>query len=300
MSGRSPTKAANRVEIENPPVRTQFLIFTLFGDFIWKRGGEIWTSSLLYLMERLGMSERAVRSALSRMTGKGWISPQKHGRRSQYSLTARGIALMESGQQRIFASEFNDWDQKWHLVVFSLPEEKRGVRHALRTQLSWLGFGPLAPGTWISPHHPTSELESTFSDLKVEPYVELFSGVFLGPSSAKELTNRCWDLSGLAGQYQEFIKQFQNDYDTCKEEIKKGRSLNLEECFIRRFWLSHNFQSFPLKDPNLPTDLLPTDWIGNTARKFFEEYHTILGKFAGKFVDEVMSGDGIIAIKDDL
>lgn len=298
MSSKPPKQAAKKFEIENPPVRTQFLIFTLFGDFIWKRGGKIWTSSLLYLMKRLGMSERAVRSALSRMTLKGWLSTQKHGRRSQYSLTDEGLALMERGQQRIFSSEFTDWDHRWHLVVYSLPEKKRDIRHALRTQLSWLGFGSLAPGTWISPHHPTVNLENMFSELNVEQYVELFTGVFLGPSNAKELTNRCWDLEGLASQYEEFIQQFQDDYDKCLDVINKGQSLNLEDCFIRRFWLTHNFQSFPMKDPNLPTELLPSDWIGNKARVFFEDYHNLLGEYAGQFVDDVMLGNGIISAGD--
>src|SRR5690349_6334762 len=87
---------------EVPNVRTQFLIFTLFGDYILPRGGAIWTASLLYLLDLLGVGERAARSALSRMTSRGWLIARKRGRRSQYSLTAQGRALLEQGQRRIF------------------------------------------------------------------------------------------------------------------------------------------------------------------------------------------------------
>ena len=54
-----------------PSVRTQFLIFTLFGEFILPRGGSIWTSSLIRLLDQLGVGERAARLTLSRMASKG-------------------------------------------------------------------------------------------------------------------------------------------------------------------------------------------------------------------------------------
>ena len=45
----------------------QDMVFTLYGDYIRYRGGEIWTGSLIQLLKHLGMSEQAVRSVLSRM-----------------------------------------------------------------------------------------------------------------------------------------------------------------------------------------------------------------------------------------
>ena len=53
---------------QTPSIRTQFLVFTLFGEYILPRGGSIWTSSLLSLLERLDVSERAARNTLSRMS----------------------------------------------------------------------------------------------------------------------------------------------------------------------------------------------------------------------------------------
>ena len=37
------------------------------------------------------------------------------------------------------------------LAVFSVPEADRHLRHRLRTELSWLGFGTVSPGVWIAP-----------------------------------------------------------------------------------------------------------------------------------------------------
>ncbi|MCP4362503.1 MAG: phenylacetic acid degradation operon negative regulatory protein PaaX [Chloroflexi bacterium] len=270
------------------PVRTQFLIFTLFGDYIVPRGGKIWTGSLLHLMDVLGVSERAVRSALSRMRRKGWLETKRHGRRSQYALTPRGQTLLEGGGQRIFEPVMTEWDDKWHLVVYSLPGDKRGERHILRAQLSWLGFGSLAPGNWVSPRNRITELKRISNELDLEAYVQMFSGIYLGPSSVQSLVEQCWDLQGLANQYKTFIVRYQGEYAACQADQNNGRPLEPQTCFQRRYWFTQKFQSFPLKDPNLPTVLLPDDWIGFRGRQLFEAYRQLLSRMANQFVDEVM------------
>jgi phenylacetic acid degradation operon negative regulatory protein len=222
------------------------------------------------------------------MTRKGWLIARKQGRRSQYSLTARGWALLEEGGRRIFEPRFVDWDGLWHLVVYSLPEGKRNLRHALRQHLIWLGFGRLAPATWISPHNRKAELESIFNDLGVQGYVELFSSMHTGPSSGQALIQQCWDLPGLAAEYGEFITRYQAEYEASRAS---QQDLSPEICFVRRFWLTHDFQPFPRKDPNLPTALLLPDWIGFTARQLFDDYRHLLATPANQFVDAVVKGE---------
>ncbi len=273
---------------ETVPVRTQFLIFTLFGDYIVQRGGKIWTGDLLYLMGLLGVSERAVRSTISRMTRKKWLSSSKYGRRSQYALTKQGQALLEAGHRRIFEPVFTNWNHQWNQVVYSLPEKKRRMRHVLRTQLSWLGFGSLAPGTWISPHSRQNELQTLISDLGVESYVDLFCSQYLGPSDQRDLVQRCWDLSDLEAQYNDFIAHYQPEYLECQA---KESSLQPQDCFLRRFWLMHEYQAFPLRDPNLPPELLPPNWIGHKARALFDDYRELLGTYANEFIDQFIQNN---------
>ncbi|MFQ5409125.1 MAG: phenylacetic acid degradation operon negative regulatory protein PaaX, partial [Anaerolineales bacterium] len=64
--------------------RTQDLIFTLFGDYLAARGDDIWIGSLIEILGALGVSEQAVRSTVSRMARKGWLSSTKCGRNSFY------------------------------------------------------------------------------------------------------------------------------------------------------------------------------------------------------------------------
>ncbi|MFQ5575975.1 MAG: PaaX family transcriptional regulator C-terminal domain-containing protein [Anaerolineae bacterium] len=277
--------------VKRPPVQTQFLVFTLFGDYILPREGTIWAADLLHLLELLGVSERAARSALSRMARKGWLIARRYGRQSQYSLTARGWALLEEGGRRIFEPPFTDGDGLWHVVVYSLPEKKRGQRHALRQQLAWLGFGRLAPATWVSPHNRKPELESIFNELGVQQHVELFSGMRVGPSPEQKLIEQCWDLPGLEAGYRQFIARYRAEYKQCQAQGNGNLNLSPADCFARRFWLTHDFQPFPRKDPNLPNALLPPDWIGFAARQLFDNYRRLLGTHANQFVDDVVAGE---------
>ena len=43
------------------------------------------------------------------------------------------------------------WDGKWRIIVFDLPEKKRGLRNDLRKQLRSARFGGLQRSVWISP-----------------------------------------------------------------------------------------------------------------------------------------------------
>jgi phenylacetic acid degradation operon negative regulatory protein len=271
-----------------PSVRTQFLVFTLFGEYVMMRGGKIWTGDLLKLLRLLGVSERAARSTLSRMTHKGWLSSRKQGRRSKYSLTPRGWMLIKQGEQRIFEQPIKEWNGDWHMVVYSIPERKRRLRHQLRQRLTWYGYGALAPGTWISPHTRSIEIKNMCNDLGIQAHVEMFSCTHLGLSSDYELAQECWNIGELQDGYRQFIDCFQGEFQSTSRLFEAGTPPSPAQCFVRRFWLTNYFQSFPRQDPNLPIVLLPEDWVGFQARELFNDYRELLEPYANKFVDEVM------------
>jgi phenylacetic acid degradation operon negative regulatory protein len=267
---------------------TQFVVFNLFGDYILPRGGSIWTNNLLRLLELLGIGERAARSTLARMKQEGWLDTRKFGRRTQTSVTRRGRAILEQGNQRIFEPPMERWDGQWRLVVYSLPEEKRELRNELRKQLVWYGFGNLAPGAWVSPHDRHAELERILDDLAVRRYVSQFTGRHVGSLSDLELVARCWDIPGLERDYSAFVVRHEGPYRALLAAQEAGGALpSPERCFVRRFWLTYDFQPFPRKDPNLPRELLAEPWAGSTARQLFVAYRRLLSLGMGDFMDEL-------------
>jgi phenylacetic acid degradation operon negative regulatory protein len=270
-------------------LRSQDLVFTLYGDYIRHRGGEAWTGSLIELLGFLGMSEQAVRSALSRMSRKGWLEGRRVGNKSFYSITPKSIRLLEEGAQRIFQPRADEWDGRWCVLTYSIPEEKRHLRNKLRERLTWLGYAPLNHATWISPRVMQRELGDLLDSLKIRDYVEIFCAEHLGFSSNREIVASCWDLEGLNQNYAGFIAKYEPLLNEHKARLAEGDGLEPSECFVQRFMLVHEYRSFPYVDPNLPAELLPDDWLGNKAIQLFREYHELLTAEANAFVDDVFA-----------
>ncbi|HLE28421.1 MAG TPA: PaaX family transcriptional regulator C-terminal domain-containing protein [Anaerolineales bacterium] len=275
---------------KRPHLRTQFIIIILFGDVVAPRGGRVWTASLLRMLKVLGVGERAARSTFSRLRRQGWFRPERDGRHSLYTLAPKGRRILEEGGQRIFEPRKMEWDSQWHMVVYSLPESKRQLRNDLRKRLAWLGFGRLAPGTWISANNRREEVQKLLDDLDAGEYAQMFSGVRLSIGDDREIVKRCWDLENLNRQYARFIARWEPEYEKCMHALVRGEELSAAQCFAQRFWITHEYSPFPRLDPNLPAPLLPHGWLGAKAAELFKEYRSLLNERSNEFIESTMRG----------
>lgn len=262
--------------MNRPNIRTQLIIFNLFGDYVNPRSATVWTSGIVDMLGMLGVSERATRSTLSRMKGKGWLKAHKSGRRSMYQLTARGRTLLEEGTRRIFGPSPTEWDGCWHIVVYSLPQAMRARRHDLRTRLSWLGYGMLEPGAMVAAIPRTAEVQSLVEDLALQKYVHFFTRAHLEASDDHAIVERCWDLKQMNKRYSQFVRRYQTEYEQLLEKQSHGAGLEPDESFVHRFWLTYEFSFFPRQDPNLPPELLPGGWCGREAAQLLRAYRALL------------------------
>jgi phenylacetic acid degradation operon negative regulatory protein len=276
----------NQDGVARPARSTKFYIFNLFADYILPYNqGKAWANDLLYLLNLVDLSERAARTTLSRMKQKGWFRTIREGRRSCYEITPQGRAIIAEGEKRIFEPALMDWNGRWHMAVYSLPEEKRPLRNELRQKLEWFGFGNLAPGTWISAHGRQAELQLIIEELGIRENVLLCKAENVGGMLDTEIVQRCWDLDELADEYEQFVARWQPQF----EQYQTTASLSPEARFVKRFWLTFDFQPFPRKDPNLPSDLLPANWIGHTARDLFIRFRQLLNEELPQYFMDMLS-----------
>jgi phenylacetic acid degradation operon negative regulatory protein len=175
------------------------------------------------------------------------------------------------------------------LLTYSIPESKRHLRRRLRKQLIWLGFGALNHAAWISPRDQRVEVEQVVNSLRVAPYVELFSGGHLVFSSDEEIIAHGWDLERLNDYYATFVDRYDPLFQECQARMGAGDSLDPQACFKQRFMLVHEYRSSPYVDPNLPMELLPDDWRGESATRLFQQYRDLLADEAEAFVDSVLA-----------
>jgi phenylacetic acid degradation operon negative regulatory protein len=262
--------------------RPQDLVWTLYGEFLLHRAGPVWVGSLIRLLEPLGVAEGHTRTVLSRMSGKGWLEVVRSGRRAYYALSARGRRLLEEGESRIHhPGPAVDWDGEWTLLAYSIPEELRPLRDRLRVRLSWLGFGSLGNGLWISPHDVRERVREIGDELGVTGHLQVFRGEHAGFSTAGSLVTQCWDLPAINVRYESFVARYLSEY---RDIATSTVPLPARDAYVRRFELVHEYREFPLLDPFLPRPLQPADWAGECAHALFEAYRALLSEAADEYL----------------
>ena len=80
---------------QQKPIRASSLVITLYGDTIEPHGGTVWLGSLIKLLEPMGINERLMRTTIFRLTQDNWLTSDKVGRKSYYSLTGSGRRKFE-------------------------------------------------------------------------------------------------------------------------------------------------------------------------------------------------------------
>ncbi len=244
------------------------------------RGGEIGLQALVRGLACFGVSADAVRITVSRMSREGWLAPRRVGRRGYYSLTPRSWALLDEGRTRIFQRQQRPWDGQWCLLLYSVPETERAARGRLRKALAWLGFGALAPSTWLSPHDQAARLDALLTEHGLAERAQVFFARSRGAAEDRALVGRCWDLAALEQRYQAFLAA----YAPRLPDYAAG-ALSDEQCFIERIHLVDDYRRFPFLDPDLPAALLPRPWQGDEAHRVFVAAYEALRAPAFRYFD---------------
>jgi phenylacetic acid degradation operon negative regulatory protein len=240
------------------------LLFTVLGEFVLPAGGSVWTSTVIDVLARLGVEEKAARQALMRTAADGFLRSERVGRRTRWWLTEAGSTLLTEGTARIFGfhAAAATWDGQWLLVLARVPETERPTRHRLRTRLAWAGLGSPSPGLWLSPHTDrVDEVRAVLDDTGVLAEAQLFVGTHAGGADLAALVRQAWDLAAIEAAYEEFLAEFGPETDEISDTL--GRVTVLV----------HAWRRFPWTDPVLPRELLPRPWSGESAAALFTRRH---------------------------
>ncbi|MGH3847426.1 MAG: PaaX family transcriptional regulator, partial [Pseudonocardiaceae bacterium] len=187
--------------------RPQHLLVTLLGDFWLERTQALPSTAMVRLLAAFGVSEANARAALSRLARKDLLVATRQGRRTAYALSEHGLQTLREGTDRIFGFGAGDhgWDGRWTLVTFSVPEESRSLRGALRTRLRWRGFAALMDAVWIAPGDHRDAAGGLVSELGVRTSTIVYGEVW-GQSSTE--VARAWRLDEVGERYRGFLAEF--------------------------------------------------------------------------------------------
>jgi phenylacetic acid degradation operon negative regulatory protein len=258
------------------------LLLTVLGEYVAPRRASTWTGTLVEALGVLGVREKAARQALLRSATDGWLVSERLGRRVRFGLSPEIHALLDEGARRIysFGAGRGDWDGRWLVVVASVPEEQRHLRHKLRTGLAWAGFGPLGQGVWVCPDAGREE-EARRVVASLGPVVQAtsFIGRHARVGDESALVARAWNLVELERRYDRFLADFGGARPAGDQEVFRAQTIMI-----------HEWRRFPFLDPGLPDSLLPATWPGRRARELFVRRHEEWAPAAQAWFDTTDAG----------
>jgi len=266
--------------------RPRHLIVTVYGLYARAGGGWLSVAALIRLLAELGVDEPAVRSAISRLKRRGILEARRQEGSAGYQLSAEALAILREGDARIFRRRRAALADGWLLAVFSVPEAERHRRHVLRSELTRLGFGMVAPGVWIVPAHPDDATAETLRRLGLDSYADLFHADHLAFGDPAGKIRRWWDLDELERRYEAFIRA----YEPTLARLRRSGPGRGEEAFAQYVRVLTDWRQLPYLDPGLPAELLPDRWIGIRAAEEFFALRSMVEEPARAYVASVMAG----------
>jgi phenylacetic acid degradation operon negative regulatory protein len=266
-----------------PALRPRALIVTIYGLYAREAAGWMSVAALIRLMSGLGVDEPAVRSSISRLKRRGILESERSAGAAGYALSARAREILDEGDRRIFERPRATGDDGWVLAVFSVPESERQQRHALRSKLSWLGFGTVSAGVWVAPGHLEPETREALRRSGLAQYVDLFHASYLGFAPEADGVATWWDLDGLGRLYAEFSAA----YAPVLARWRRRRSEDDGVAFADYVGALTAWRRLPFLDPGLPPELLPSGWHGVRAADLFHALRDRLAEPAHRHVRSV-------------
>jgi phenylacetic acid degradation operon negative regulatory protein len=283
MSARAISQSLDRLLREQPP-RATSLTISVFGDAVAPHGGRIWLGSLIRWLAPFGINPRAVRTAVQRLSQDSWFRTRSVGRRSDYLLTEVSRQRFADAERKIYAAEPPAWDGSWCIVVLSHGGLSAARRDAARRELRWHGFGELSPAVLVHPSPELAELVMALRALGLERAAivlraQNMPGLPSERHRLRELVSSAWDLGDLAGRYSSYVRHLRPILERVRNELPDAAL-----CFRLRVFAIHEYRRILLRDPELPAELLPADWVGGGARALCAELYRLVAERAEQYV----------------
>ncbi|WP_424936009.1 MULTISPECIES: hypothetical protein [Bacteria] len=209
----------------------------------------------------VGVAEQAVRLAIRRLADAGVLIQEGRGRRGLIRLLPAGVERLAADTRAVAFAYAQDagslaWDGIWRLHTFSIPEQERATRDALRRTLVDLGTAPLTPGVYVTPHDLWSDLSR---ELPAETLRQLYTATateIVGPGCETPLAvaERLWPAAETIAAYHA-LSQFLDEARA--PALDAGRAQQMAYALRLAEGLGQGLTVDPLLPPELRTEPWP-------------------------------------------
>lgn len=250
------------------PLTPRNVVVAIYGAYLRPTGGWVAIADLVTLLNDVGIDERAARSAIARLKRTGLLLSEVRNGAPGYLASADLLRVLAEGDVRIFDTAHGaDLGDGWVLAIFTIPETERDRRHVMRTRLAGLGFGAIAPGTWLAPRRATDDARRMLQRLDLDQYVKLFTGTYEGFADLRSLAATAWETGPLQRQYQSFVRRW-----TRRAKEWTATPFDDVEAFRDEITLLEDWRRLVYADPGLPDELTP---FAASRREAIEAFTTM-------------------------
>lgn len=213
--------------------------------------GSVW-KALEQTSTVTGVSKESLRYAFWKAQRLGLLT-RKRVRGRQYWLAT------EAGQKRLeetlptYRTE-RPWDGKLYLVTYDIPEQKHSARDGLRKFLKKLGADKFQESVYLLLWDPSEALQNYIRDHALKGFVivsDTGKDGSIGEMDVDDLVWNVFNLQELNARYNDFIT---------KTQAKQQHPASLSLLYL----------SILKDDPQLPSNLLGPNWLGDKAHQVYQ------------------------------
>jgi DNA-binding transcriptional regulator PaaX len=111
---------------------------------------------------------QTVNTALSRLVTRGFIVVTDTPAGKRLRLTEAGEKFWRKNQiLKEGLPKKKQWDEKWRILIFDIPEKRKGLREKVRKTLLDLGFIRLQDSVWVYPYDCSAYILLLKADFKI-------------------------------------------------------------------------------------------------------------------------------------
>ena len=205
--------------------------------------------------------QRGLLQQVHRLEAKGLVESRRDAcaldEKRIHRLTEAGRTVALGGRDPEVAWAV-EWDRKWRLFLFDVPESERSLRRKLTRALAALGCGCLQGSVWIAATRPRG-IGKAFPEKGADcSHLMVLEAESRGPGVDGRMIKAAWDFEKINSLYQqhlEVMKGFPKEKPVPSPKALASWAERENAAWLRAV----------RSDPLLPASLLPKGYLGRTA-----------------------------------
>jgi phenylacetic acid degradation operon negative regulatory protein len=252
------------------------LIFGLMAAFA---KDEYTIGDLIHLASPFEVNDSSLRTILSRMAAKDIVKSRHEGKKVYYSFTDKGLRVKFNISSSFQTLDWDNWDQRWWGVLFTVPDIEKYTRHYIRKKLSAYRFASLYPGFWVRPLHPKEKIEYYLANIFSNSHCRVIEFNFLEQASPIDVAE-LWNLNQIN-------LAFESCLQAINESFAAQPNLTPQQALIERMTVGEKIVKSLELDPLLPKQFLPSNWLGIELKRQFATWDRALTKLSLPYVNRI-------------